>query len=190
MRKVGSFSRASWLAAVITASLAVCALSACGEDDPKAANSRADEVNQAEKPCRDYRDAVTNVRFDGTLSQQAADFRAAAEAARAAATGTNKDDLVRGGGIAEDGGLRSCALLGPEPGETGVSQSGFPAMRVPEQAYPPPEEPTNDSVKYPLGNGEQLGFDRVAKLKTGTLPVDEAARTARRSGYPRARSRL
>lgn len=32
-----------------------------------------------------------------------------------------------------------------------------------------------DSVTYPLGNGEQLGFDRVAKLKTGTVPVDEAA---------------
>ena len=48
-------------------------------------------------------------------------------------------------------------------------------MGVREQAYPPPEEPTNDSVTYPLGNGEQLGFDRVAKLKTGTVPVDDAA---------------
>jgi hypothetical protein len=194
---------------------------ACGGGDDDGDGDGAE--SRAAQLCRDYRDAVTEVRFDGSEDQLEADFRAAAAAARAAAEGTSEQDLsVRAedyltalerlatayddaaeataardregynaaldvaeptddafNGLAEAEGFESCALAAPAADEGGVSQSGFPAMAVPERAFPgtPPTggDGVEQVVSYPLDDAELLRLVRGPKLETGTVPLDEAA---------------
>lgn len=86
---------------------AVCvlvALAGCGGDDgggdSNGGGGRGSEGERggaaaAEALCGEYRKAVAAVRFQGTDPEQAADFTAAAKAARAAQSGTKPGDLTR-----------------------------------------------------------------------------------------------
>jgi len=89
----------------------VLALGGCGEDDegsPERAPEREEareggrgrgrpSSSTAERLCSKYRQAVSDVRFNGSSSEQAEDFRAAARAARAARKGTDRSELGAGG---------------------------------------------------------------------------------------------
>lgn len=94
--------KASWLARGSTIVLASVALAACGGEDERGKPQEppgggADEPGKpqgppgggaskaaAERLCQAYRTAVTDIRSSGLPRDQAADFRAAARAARAA----------------------------------------------------------------------------------------------------------
>ncbi len=89
----------------------VLALGGCGEDgeeSPEGAPERKENrdggrgrggpsSSTAERLCSKYRQAVTNVRFSGSSSEQAEDFRAAARAASAARKGASPGELGAGG---------------------------------------------------------------------------------------------
>lgn len=94
---------------VVTALIGLMlALGACGgdaEETPKRAGDTPEAAQggnrapsrTAERLCSSYRRAVTNVRFNGSSSDQAEDFRAAASVARAARKGTSQGELGSAG---------------------------------------------------------------------------------------------
>lgn len=89
----------------------VLALGGCGEDgegSPEGAPERKENrdggrgrggpsSSTAERLCSKYRQAVTDVRFSGSSSEQAEDFRAAARAASAARKGASRGEVGAGG---------------------------------------------------------------------------------------------
>lgn len=81
------------------------------------------------------------------------------------------DDEVNG--IAARGGLGDCALPVPEDGEQGVSQSGFPAFVLPEDAVPQP--PDEGFAAYELSDDQAILVERGPVVETGVVPLEEAA---------------
>lgn len=74
------------LAAIALGVLAASALAACGGEEEA-------ELSGTEAACREYRDAVTAVRFSASPADQASDFAAAAEAAAGAADAASEEEL-------------------------------------------------------------------------------------------------
>lgn len=72
---------------------AALALGACGGGNGGGGGERPSGKDAAERLCQTYRTAVTDVRFKGGPRDQARDFRAAAQAARAARRGTSANVL-------------------------------------------------------------------------------------------------
>lgn len=215
--------------ALVAAAAGVVACGGEGDDGDKSGNGRINgpvtsqsrpqpaAETRAEGLCRRYREAVTDVRLSASDSDQAADFRSAAKAARAARSGTRPQDLSPPGRpylqslalvarayeqaaaakergdepafnraldvaeptderldtFADVGGLKRCSLDEPKRPEKRVSQSGFPALIVPDGPLVPPQD---NKVVYPLDSDEVIVAQRGPKTATGRVALDVAAR--------------
>jgi len=86
---------------------------------------------------------------------------------------------------ADRAGLTECSLDEPRPGrESRVSQSGFPALIVPQGPRVPPS-PDQRTQVYPLGPDEAIVLERGPQIPTGTVSPARAAQAFNnpRSGF-------
>lgn len=156
-------------ARALCASLAVVGLlglSACGSDDP----APPPETSAAEDLCRDYRDAVTEVRTKGLPADKTEDFAALAAATDAAIAGTDPEDLTTGGDdyLATLETLAEAYRQASEASERESKDDYFAALDV--------AEPADDMLDGLAGDGG------LASCALGEVESDEQG--VSQSGYP------
>jgi hypothetical protein len=133
----------------------------------------ASELNRFDEAYFDVLDALVEAYEDAADASRTGNDEALN---RALDVAEPADDEFNG--IVARNGLTACALPLGEPGDEGVSQSGFPAMFVPEEAFlgsPPSEDGELGQIVYPIGDDAALVLYRGPAIDTGTVSVDEAA---------------